>query len=158
MNTEALFISFNEIDDELLERSEKTEHKKSIIKIKWVIPAACFCIIAFGFILMSRFDFAAQLSGIVQSDDTEIYATVMVNGELYEWHRDAIIYEVLPSDSIFYGNLISTDNDFPQNDCEVVSEIFIEGKIYTTSNQNHIYLVISTTLYEGVVVKFDVVK
>ncbi len=73
MNTEALFVSFNEIDDELLERSEKTEHKKSVIKIKWLLSAACFGILALAVILINGLNLPDKLSSIFPTEEYTDY-------------------------------------------------------------------------------------
>ncbi len=73
MNTEALFISFNEIDDELLERSEKTEHKKSVIKIKWLLSASCFGILALAVILINGLNLPDKLSSIFPTEEYTDY-------------------------------------------------------------------------------------
>lgn len=73
MNTEALFVSFNEIDDELIERSEKAEQKKRVIRIEWLIPAACFCMLALAVIFINGLKLPDKLSGIFTTEEYTDY-------------------------------------------------------------------------------------
>lgn len=73
MTTEALFMSFNEIDDEILERSEKTEHKKNVIIIKWIIPAACLCMLALAVVFINGFDISDIFNSVTPTQEHTDY-------------------------------------------------------------------------------------
>ena len=46
MNRDDLYIGFNEVDDDILERSEEaTQRKRSFTWLKWTSLAACFCVL-----------------------------------------------------------------------------------------------------------------
>ena len=55
MNRKDLYQSFNNIDDDILERSEKNVKKNGLAWVKWGAVAACLCIVAgMGFVNMDR--------------------------------------------------------------------------------------------------------
>lgn len=55
MNRKDLYQSFNNIDDDILERSEKNVKKNGFAWVKWGAVAACLCIVAaMGFMNMNR--------------------------------------------------------------------------------------------------------
>lgn len=54
MNREDLYRSFNNIDDDILERSEVTKKNSMYIWKKWGVIAACVCIVVIGVINISH--------------------------------------------------------------------------------------------------------
>ena len=53
MNRKDLYQSFNNIDDDILERSEKNVKKNGFSWVKWGAVAACLCLMAgIGFMNM----------------------------------------------------------------------------------------------------------
>ena len=55
MNRKDLYQSFNNIDDDILERSERNVKKNGLAWVKWGAVAACLCIVAgIGFMNMDR--------------------------------------------------------------------------------------------------------
>lgn len=158
MNKIDLFISFNEIDENLLKRSEFAKQRSKSSWIKWMAVAACFCITIGGIVTYYRLQIYQNSVKGTLIGDTEIYPTVMVDGELYEWHKGAAIFKELPEDCDLYGNINHTGKETPQNDCEFVSVFWAEGQIYTTKDKNCIYLKLTTGWLDNAVVKFDLVK
>lgn len=57
MNCKDLYISFNEVDDDILERSEITAHnRKKPAWLKWGALAACCCLVVGAVLLLPRND------------------------------------------------------------------------------------------------------
>lgn len=54
MNREDLYRSFNNIDDDILERSEVTKKNSMYVWKKWGVIAACVCIVVIGVINISH--------------------------------------------------------------------------------------------------------
>jgi|GEM_PF-6865760 len=131
MNKERLYESFNEIDDDILERSEKAAPKKSRKSwVKWSALAACLGIIAVGVILSSK----GTISNPFEDDPKACYASIVYyNGGEY-----GII--VPPPDNIELGkelgivkqNLIGGKGVFVERDEKVISSTVLKpgDKIY----------------------------
>ncbi|WP_350336523.1 hypothetical protein QMP28_06115 [[Clostridium] symbiosum] len=87
----------------------------------------------------------------------EIYPAVMVEDKVYEWHRGKAILEKLPDNSAYYGEINHIKNDYPNQNCEFVSNFSVSGQIYTVPNDtNKIYLCITTDWLSNSVVIFDI--
>ena len=88
----------------------------------------------------------------------EIYPTVMVDGQLYEWRRGRAICEDYPDNSVYYGELIHADGEQPTKDCEFASTFSVTGQIYTVAgNEESVYLSLTTDWLNEAIVVFDLV-
>lgn len=159
MNRKDLYQSMNQIDDDILERSEVQKKKTTSVWLKWGAMAVCLCLVVSLVIpivvntIKPKDDSAGTLMG-----DTEIYPTVMVDGQLYEWRKGAAICEGLPNDSVYYGELTHIDGQNPTRDGEFVSIFSVSGQIYTISeNDACVYLCLTTDWLNETVVVFDLV-
>jgi hypothetical protein len=89
----------------------------------------------------------------------EIYPTIMVEGNLYEWRKGAAISSELPDDCVYYGELIHVEGETPNNNNEFVSVFSVSGQIYTVSQTDTVvYLCLTTDWLENTVVVFDLVE
>ena len=89
----------------------------------------------------------------------EIYPTIMVQGQLYEWRKGAAICNELPDDCVYYGEIIHVEGEKPNNDREFVSVFLVSGQIYAMpQNDTVIYLCLTTDWMENTVVAFDIVE
>jgi hypothetical protein len=89
----------------------------------------------------------------------EIYPTIMVEGNLYEWRKGAAISSELPDDCVYYGELIHVEGETPNNNNEFVSEFSVSGQIYTVPQTDTVvYLCLTTDWLENTVVVFDLVE
>ncbi len=86
MNKEKLFESINAIDDDILERSEKTPAKKPRRAwLKWGALAAGICIVTIGVILGIRAGHTRPSEILDNTDSAYCYASVVnYNGSSYE--------------------------------------------------------------------------
>ena len=86
----------------------------------------------------------------------EIYPTVMVNGRLYQWTHGAAIMDELPDTAEYYGEIVHTEGEMPESDCEFVSTFDAAGEIYTVEGDDSVvYLVVTTDWMDGAVVRLD---
>jgi hypothetical protein len=89
----------------------------------------------------------------------EIYPTIMVEGNLYEWRKGAAICSELPDDCVYYGELIHVEGETPNNNNEFVSVFSVSGQIYTVPETDTVvYLCLTTDWLENTVVVFDLVQ
>lgn len=161
MSRKDLYNSSNEMNDELLEQPETAKQKGKNIWIKWGAVVICFCIVVVGIMVWHRWyelqhPMLGEHCGL--PGEYEIYPTVMVEGEFYEWYKGAAICKKLPEDCVFYGEINQTKEKIPQNDCEFVSVFWAVGEIYTTPDEDCVYLKLTTDWLDDTVVKFDFVK
>lgn len=122
------------------------------------VAAACFCIVIGGIIIWYILQVYPDSTDSTLIGATKIYPTVMVNQELYEWHKGVAICEELPEDSLLYGNIRHTTKETPQNDCEFASVFGAEGQIYTVPDKNCIYLKLTTSWLNDTIIRFNRVK
>ena len=88
----------------------------------------------------------------------EIYPTIMVDGQLYEWRKGTAICNELPSDCVYYGELTHVEGKVPSNDREFVSVFTVSGQIYIVpENDSCVYLCLTTEWLTETVVVFDLV-
>ena len=158
MKKEELFRIIGEVDERKVAAAGmamNTKKKSCPVWIKWAAMAACLCLVV-GLALNSinpHKGGAGTLRG-----DTEIYPTVMVNGQLYEWRKGEAMCNELPNDSTYYGEITHIDGESPTKDCEFVSIFLVSGQIYTVSeNGDYVYLCLTTDWLNETVVVFDLV-
>ena len=101
-------------------------------------------------------------SGTLPGED-EIYPTIMVDGDLYEWRKGRAIVETDEEAFInsmdYYGDIIKVDKRTPENNCEIVCVFDVAGAIYTDSNDKDVvYLKLNTEWLDDKTVIFDRVK
>ena len=158
MKKEQLYEVIGDINENYINDAHKTVKKKSHpVWVKWSAVAACLCLVI-GLtmptvlnMLNPKDDSAGTLMG-----DTEIYPTVMVDGQLYEWRKGAAICAELPNDCDYYGEVTHVEGGTPTNDCEFVSVFSVSGQIYTISeNDECVYLCLTTEWLNETVVMFD---
>lgn len=157
MNSKKFTEAMSEIDNKYVDEAISYKKKdKKTSWLKWGAMAACLCLViglAIPTILNHNNEGAGTLIG-----DTEIYPTVMVNGQLYEWRKGAAICDGLPNDCVYYGELTHIDGKTPIKDCEFVSVFSVSGQIYTISENNDcVYLCLTTDWLNETVVVFDLV-
>lgn len=152
MNKKDLYNNSNKIDDALPERPETTKKKRINIWIKCMAAVVGFYIVMLGTMVWYEF-YKEQhpMTGDEHSYFYEIYPTVMVDGEFYEWDS---ICRKLPEDCVFYGEINHTTKNVPLNNCEFVSVFSAEGEIYTTPDEACVYLKLTTYWLNDTVVKF----
>ena len=155
MNKKDLYNNSNKIDDALPERPETTKKKRINIWIKCGIAAICFCIVVVRIRVWYRLQHPIYGEHCGLPGAAEIYPTVMVDGEFYEWDS---ICKKLPEDCLFYGEINQTRETIPKNNCGFVSVFWAAGEIYTTSDTSCVYLKLTTDWLDNTVVKFDFVK
>lgn len=158
MNRKDLYNSFNEIDDQLLERSESYKTPQKITWLRWSALVACFCVVIIGIAVWSITQTHQNTPSGTLPGAEEIYPTVMVDGELYEWHKGAAICNELPEGNELYGVIKHITKEIPESNCEFASVFDAEGEIYTVSGSDSIYLKLTTSWLDNVIVKFDLVK
>ena len=86
----------------------------------------------------------------------EIYPTIMVEGELYEWRQGRAILEELPSNLTYYASIEHINEETPVENNQLVAAFDVTGDIYTMVDDNScVYLVVSTDWMDEAVVVFD---
>ena len=146
-----------DINENYIQEAETIKRSKKPVWPKWGAMAACLCLVI-GLtmptvlnMLNPKDDSAGTLMG-----DTEIYPTVMVDGQLYEWRKGAAIRAELPNNSAYYGEVTHVEGKTPRNNCEFVSVFSVSGQIYTISeNDECVYLCLTTDWLNETVVVFD---
>ncbi len=162
MKKEDLFLAVGGVDEQRIAAAGMAVKAKRTAPIwmKWGALAACLCL-AVGLTVLTVSNALAPNGGAEGTllGDTEIYPTVMVNGQLYEWRRGAAICSELPNGSMYYGEIAHADGARPANDCAFVSVFSVSGQIYTVSgNGDSVYLRVTTDWLNETVVAFDLVK
>lgn len=153
MNRKDLYRSFSKVDDDNLERSETGVYNKNRTWIKWVSIAACFCLIVSVLIIWGRKEERTPQMGCFDFF-SEIYPTVMVNGELYEWKTTC---NFLPAGCEYYGEVRHVKREVPQKNCELAAAFDIEGQIYTYDGA-YVYICATTDWLDEKIVLFVPVK
>ena len=161
MKKEDLFSAIGDVDEQKAAVAGMTMKKKKAAPIwhKWGLLAACLCL-AIGLAVLTILNTHKPNEGAAGTlmGDTEIYPTVMVDGQLYEWRKGAAICDRLPSDSMYYGEITHADGEIPTKDCELVSVFSVSGQIYTVSkNSENVYLCLTTDWMTDTIVVFDLV-
>ena len=76
---------------------------------------------------------------------TDIYPTVMVEGQRYKWKTTSL--EDVPDDGVYYGEVSYVYGKTPTKDCEFMSVFMVSGQIYTIpGNDELVYLRLTTDL------------
>ena len=102
-----------------------------------------------------------EASGCTLPGALEIYPTVMVGNNKYEWRRGAAICEALPENCEYYGKVNHVeDADAPENNCDFVSVFTVSGQIYTVpGDYETVYLCLTSDWMEdwlnNTIVVFD---
>lgn len=79
---------------------------------------------------------------------TDIYPTVMVEGQRYRWK--SVPLEDVPDDGVYYGDVTYVYGETPKKDCEFMSVFMVSGQIYTIpGNDESVYLRLTTDLTPG---------
>lgn len=154
--------SINHVDDDLIFEAENWIRSKSR-KIGYTVGAgilaACLCL-TIGLTV----NHAKERNNLFESNTSagctlpgadEIYPTIMVNGTLYEWRFGVALIEELPVGSTYYGEIKHIDGITPENDCELVSVFDASGRIYLDSDEDIIYLELTTDWLEKQLIIFE---
>ncbi len=161
MKKEKLYEAIGEIDENYINDAHLTVKKKShLVWMKWGAMASCLCLVV-GLAIPTILNTLNPNEGAAGTlmGDTEIYPTVMVDGQLYEWRKGAAICNELPNDSMYYGEITHVDGESPTKDCEFVSVFSVSGQIYTVSeNGDYVYLCLTTDWLNETVVVFDLME
>lgn len=112
-------------------------------------------LIAFLFLLTGCKSSSESFGPMLPGAD-EIYPTVMVNGELYEWRKGRAIQDKLPDSSNYEADIEHSNEKVPVGNYEFISTFDVTGEIYTVPDDNScVYLLISTDWFQEGVVAFD---
>ena len=84
MNRKDLYQSMNQIDDDILERSEVRKKKKSSVWMKWGAMAACLCLLVGVLVPLANSLFNAKGGSSSQDDLLGDTALLYFQGALYE--------------------------------------------------------------------------
>lgn len=165
MNVKKFSDAMDELDSKYLDEAlhfQKRDRKSRWLP--WGAMAACLCILlasVFAWLPGARFweDEHALTSGCTLPGASEIYPTVMVEDQLYEWRRGMAIARGLPDDSVLYGAITHVEESTPQHNCEFAATFNVTGEIYLVeSTSNSVYLVMTTDWLQDAVVIFDLVE
>jgi hypothetical protein len=98
----------------------------------------------------------------------EIYPAIMLNGEIYEWHRgvgivgygeDKVNSLKLKENIVDYGKINHTTDKKPKNELDFSSVFDVDGEIYIIpGNDEYIYVYMSSYWIEDAVIRFDSVS
>lgn len=100
MNRKDLYQSMNQIDDDILERSEVRKKKKSSVWMKWGAMAACLCLMVGVLVPLANSLFNAKGGGDFQDGVPAEPALIYFQGALYQcvYAEDALKRVGLPSE------------------------------------------------------------
>ena len=100
MNRKDLYQSMNQIDDDILERSEVRKKKKSSVWMKWGAMAACLCLLIGVLVPLANSIFNAKGGGDFQDGVPAEPALIYFQGALYQccYAEDALKRVGLPSE------------------------------------------------------------
>lgn len=157
MKSHELLDVIGEAQDSYLLDAKAPKKKSTPVWVKWTAMAACIAIVIAFPMVWNLFNHSGGSTGTLPGD-IKIYPTVMVDGQLYEWRKGNAIYNQLPSDCVYYGEISHVKGDTPLNDCEFVSTFSVSGQIYTCQESDkNIYLCLTTDWLNEVVVAFDLI-
>ena len=148
------------IDDELVSGAAiNTKTKKKSLWLKWGAMAACLCLVVFGVMTWNDTQVNLDNAGNTLMGADEIYPTVMVQGQLYEWRKGAAICKELPNNCVYYDEVTHVEGQTPASDSEFVSVFSVSGQIYTVpENGDCVYLCLTTDWLNETIVVFDLVE
>ena len=156
MRGREMLEAIENLDPAYIEAVAKKPKVRRLDWLKWGAMAACFCVAILGIFIVNMYQ--NQHSTGTLPGDSEVYPTVMVNGQLYEWRKGVAICDEIPEDCLYYGKLIYVEKNSPENDCEFSSTFSASGDIYTMSDSDSVYVCISTEWLNNTFVIFDAVK
>ena len=126
---------------------------------KWIAFFLVFflvIVIIFSIYRMHALNERSVSTSMILTRGTDIYPSVQVNGELYEWRKGSAIIRDLPDGVLYYGELIHVEGVTPNSDSEFVSVFDASGQIYITENScENIYICLTTSWLESAIVIFD---
>lgn len=163
MKEKHILSVLGQVNEDYIEQAGATIGKsRKIQKLKWgkwAVMAACLCLVVVGVMTWQNANTQVEYGMGTLMGDTEIYPTVMVNGQLYEWRKGAAICNSLPNDCVYYGDLTHIEGETPTYDSEFVSAFSVSGQIYTIpQNDDCVYLCLTTDWLNETIVVFDLVK
>ena len=160
MKNEKLLNVIGKIDDDLISGAvSNTKTKKKTAWLKWGAMAACLCLVAVGVMTWKSVNTQPDNSAGTLMGADEIYPSVMVEEQLYEWRRGVAICNELPNNCVYYGELTHVEGQTPTNNCEFVSVFSVSGQIYTLSeNSDCVYICLTTEWMDKTVVVFDLAQ
>lgn len=152
--------NINYVDDDLIFEAEswvRSKARKIGYAVGAGILAACLCLTIGLKVNRSKEGNLPGSNEIVECGSIfgEIYPTIMVNGELYEWLFGKAIVNELPVGSAYYGKIRHADGATPQKDCEFVSVFSAEGSIFIAPDKDLLYLELTTDWLERKFVIFE---
>lgn len=155
--------NINNIDDDLISEAEnwvRPKARKMRILVEAANAAACLCLViglALGYTKEKNLsiDNGVLCGCVLLPGADEIYPTVMVNGELYEWLLGRALIDELPVGSVYCGKIYHTSKATPENDCEFASVFSVSGRIFTDPDKDLVYLELTTDWLENQIVIFE---
>ena len=154
----------NYIDDDLIFEAEywvRPKARNLRIIAAAAVSAACLCLVIGLTLVFPKekeppVDEGRLGCGLMFPGADEIYPTIMVNGELYEWRFGKAIIEALPVGSVYYGKInhmigLTT----PEYDRDFVSVFSASGRIFVDPNEDLVYLELTTDWLENTIVIFE---
>jgi hypothetical protein len=160
MTSQTLYELLGDIDAGHIQQAHAAPARaKGPAWVKWGAMAACLCLVIFGVTMWNKVQTQPDNSTSTLLGADEIYPTIMVEGNLYEWRKGAAICSELPDDRVYYGELIHVEGETPNHNNEFVSVFSVSGQIYTVPQTDTVvYLCLTTDWLENTVVAFDFVK
>lgn len=155
--------NINYVDDDLIFEAESwvgsKAHKKGYAVGAGVL-AACLCLMIGLTVNHSKEGNPPGCDEIIGCGSLfgEIYPTIMVNGELYEWLFGKAIVNELPVGSTYYGKIRHADGATPQEDCQFVSDFPANGRVFLDRSENLVYLELTTDWLEKQLVIFEPIE
>lgn len=120
--------------------------------------AMFLCVVGI-FIILIGCEEGSESGGPTLPGADEIYPTIMVEGELYEWRRGRAILEELPSNLTYYASIEYISEETPIENNQLVAAFDVTGDIYTMVDDiSCVYLIVSTDWMDEAVVAFDKVS
>ena len=143
MNRKDLYHGFNEVDDDILERSESaSQRKKKPVWRKWGVLAACLCLVA-AFAIPTVFHQPAESpSDTMASGDGP--SSLVVNGTSYVISSYLAVTDALPDGFVYTGEAsvggfeecpFYTNPDMPEW-IYVYHEVMTDGTVDATGTLN----------------------
>ena len=159
MRKEEFSEVLGDIDEKHILEARAGHKTKKPVWLKWGAMVACLCLVVVGVVTWHDTQLNPDHAGNTLMGADEIYPTVMVQGNLYEWRRGAAICDELPKECVYYGEITHVEGQTPIKDCEFVSVFSVSGQIYTISeNGACVYLCLTTDWMDDTIVIFDLVE
>lgn len=104
MNGNDLYRGFNNVDEDILERSESVKgNRKKTLLVKWGIIAACLCVLIIGAITVFSDNRESMEENVVSSSVADVAPMVCVDGVLYQ--QSVISYAEAKSEFVYLGKI-----------------------------------------------------